>query len=217
MSDVEMSPERWRRTSEYLTEVFGGRDPLLDGLMARAVAAGLPDIAVSADVGRLLSLLVSMTRAEAVLEVGTLAGYSGIWMARALAPGGRLTTLEKEPRHADFARAAFRDAGVLERVELVLGDALETLPRMRGPYDVVFLDAVKTDYPRYFELVRDTIRPGGLLVADNVLGSSRWWIDHAGDPNREAVDRFNRAVAADPAFEAACVPSRQGVLVARRR
>src|SRR4051812_46774544 len=177
-----MTPERWQRTNEYLSEVFGREDPLLTELKADALASGLPDIAVSAEVGRLMDLLVRTTKARTVIEVGTLGGYSGIWMARALAPGGHLTTIEIDPARADFARKWFDRAGLGDRVTVVVGAALDVLPTLAsslGPasVDVVFLDAVKTEYPAYFREVRDLIAPGGLLLADNVLGSGAWWID----------------------------------------
>lgn len=217
-----MTPERWRSTSEYLCEVFGREDPVLAELKGAARAAGLPDIAVSADVGRLLDLLVRTTRARTVIEVGTLGGYSGIWMARALSPGGHLTTIEVDPARAQFARAWFDRAGLGDRVTVTVGAALDVLPTLgaslgAGSVDVVFLDAVKTEYLAYFHAVRGLIAPGGLLLADNVLGSHTWWIDQEGDPARDAVDAFNRAVAGDPDFDVAAVPLREGVLVARRR
>lgn len=218
------SAEEWAALSAYLHEVFGRQDDHLASLMPRAIAAGLPDIAVSAEVGHLLSILVGLTGAKRALEVGTLAGYSGIWIARALAPGGRLITIEMEPRHAAFARAEFATAGVADRVEVREGAALDLLPGLAaelGPesLDVVFLDAAKQEYDRYLDILAPLIRRGGLLIADNALGSSVWSVADApgANPNRDAIDRFNRRVAADPRFEAACVPLRQGVLIARRR
>lgn len=218
---VPMTPERWAWTTGYVQEVFGRQDEHLAGLMAEAVAAGMPDIAVSADVGRLLMVMTSMTRGRRALEVGTLAGYSAIWIARALAPGGRLITIEVEPAHARFARDQLARAGVADRVEVREGPALDLLPRLAeelGPacLDVVFIDAEKSEYPEYWRLVRPLVAPGGLVMADNVLGSSSWWIDHEDHPARRAADRFNRAIASDPDFEATVVPLRAGVLVARR-
>ncbi len=213
---MEMTPERWRFTERYSNEVFGNQDDHLAGLMGRAVAAGLPPIAVSADVGRLLTILTRLTSGRRALELGTLAGYSGIWIARGLAPDGRLTTLEFEPKHAEFARTEFATAGVGDRVDVVVGAALDVLPALAedwGPesVDFVFVDAVKTEYPDYFEMVKPMIASGGLLVADNVYGTGSGWIDEG-----HGTDRFNRMVAADPDFEAVALPIRQGVLVARR-
>lgn len=235
---MEITPERWRATSHYINSVFGHEDQTLRGLMARAVHEGLPDIAVDAGTGRVLSLLCSTTNsgtgARVAVEVGTLAGYSAIWIARALAPGGRLFTIEAEPRHAAFARQMLAEAGVGERVEVIEGPALDVLPgllRRLGSADSVdfaFLDAVKTEYPEYFEHMAPTIRAGGLLVADNTLGSGSWWIDgcratltaealQEAEASRQAADSLCRTLAADDRFEAAMIPIREGLLVGRRR
>src|SRR6185436_15660627 len=206
---------------------FGSQDEQLTTLSPRAVAAGLPDIAVSPDVGRLLMLLTGMTDggrgARLAIEVGTLAGYSGIWIARGLAPGGRLITIESVSAHADFAQREFDTAGLSASVEIRRGAALQVLPALAqelgpGSVDLVFLDALKREYSDYFGLVRPLIAPGGLLVADNVLGSGSWWIDEpAGrSADRDGADRFNHLVASDPDFEAVDVPIREGVLIARR-
>jgi caffeoyl-CoA O-methyltransferase len=224
---MDMTPERWENTSHYLQEVFGREDAQLRTLMTRAVAAGLPDIAVSAEVGRLLKLLAMTPTREPrsrglILELGTLAGYSGIWLARGLPPGGRLITVEFNPVHAAFAQKEFEAAGVARQVRVVTGAALDVLPKLArelGPesIDLAFVDAVKTEYSEYFRLIKPLLRPGGFFLADNALGSSFWIDDEPGSsPERDAVDAFNRMVAGDREFEAACVPIRQGVLVARK-
>jgi len=219
---MEMTPERWRATSTYLRETFGREDRQLAGLMGEAVEAGLPDIAVSADVGRLLHLLTGMTQGRLAVEVGTLAGYSAIWLARGLRPEGRLITIELDPGHAAFAERQLDLAGVGDRTEVRRGAGLDVLASLRnelapGSVDVLFLDAVKTEYPAYFRLGRELIAPGGLLIADNVLGAGDWWIDDREHPARQAVDELNRTLAADPDFDAAAVPLREGLLLARRR
>ena len=218
---MEMTQERWEFTKRYSQEVFGTQDDHLAGLMAEAAEAGLPDIAISADVGRLLNILVSSTRARLALELGTLAGYSGIWIARGLRPGGCLITIEADDRHADFAQQQFERAGVADRVEIRRGPALAVLPRIakeigEGGVDFAFVDATKTEYVRYFEFLKPLLANGGLLVADNVYGTSNGWIDYD-TPAIRAVDHFNRVVAADPDFEAVAVPIRQGILVAEKR
>jgi len=218
---MDMTPERWRYTGEYLQQVFGREDAHLAGLMREAVARGLPDIAVSPDVGRLLMMLASLTAGRLAIEVGTLGGYSGIWLARGLKPDGRLITIEAEPRHASFAREQFVKAGVAGRIDLREGRALDVLPALARELkprsvDVVFLDALKTEYPEYWRLVRPLIAVGGMILADNVLGSSGWWIDSADHPMRRGADAFNRAVAGDGDFECVAVPLRQGVLLGRR-
>ncbi len=224
---MEMTPARWNYTSSYIRNVFGVEDGHLAGLQARATAAGLPDIAISADVGRLLAILTSLTNlglgAALALELGTLGGYSAIWMARALAPGGKLITVEIDEHHAAFAQQEFHDAGVADRIDLRRAAALDALVELSrelppASVDVAFFDAVKIEYPAYFELCHPLIKPGGLLLADNALGSSFWIDDPPGtDPTRDAVDAFNRMIAAHADYEAVIAPLREGVLIARKK
>ena len=218
---MEFTKERFEYTRNYTREVFGHEDAHLANLMKQGVAAGLPDIAVSADVGRFILLMTSMTEAKVVIELGTLGGYSTIWLARALKPGGIVITIESEEKHAAFAEEQFLAAGVADRIEVIRGKALDVLPEIAkrlGPdsVDVLFYDAIKTEYPAYWQLTKPLLKKGGLLLADNVLGAS-WWIDQEGNPARDAVDAFNRSIAADATLDVACVPLREGVLVARKR
>ena len=211
-----MTPERWEFLNAYSREVFGAEDEHLAGLMAEAVAAGMPDISVGADVGRLLKILTSTTRGRVAVEVGTLAGYSGIWITRGLKPEGRLITIEAEPKHAAFARGQFQRAGIGDRVEIRTGTGIEVLTELAvelepGSVDVLFLDAVKQEYSDYFSIARELIAVGGLVLADNVYGTDFGWIDQG-----HGTDHFNRLIADDPDFEAVAVPLRQGVLIARR-
>jgi predicted O-methyltransferase YrrM len=219
---MEMTPARWRYTNEYLGEVFGAEDAGLARLRAEAQAAGLPAIAVSAEVGRLLQLLVGLTPARRALELGTLGGYSAAWIARGLAPEGKLTTVELDPRHADFAEGQLARLGLAPQVELRRGAALEVLQQLAkewgpGTVDFAFVDAVKREYPAYFEALHPLLAPGALLVVDNVLGTGSWWIDAAESPDRAAVDALNRAVAGHPEYGAVALPLREGLLLARRR
>jgi predicted O-methyltransferase YrrM len=219
---------RWRNISNYLSDVFARPDPQLATLMSRAVAEGLPDIAVSAETGRLLSMLARMAGgpggARVIVEVGTLGGYSTIWLSRGLAPGGRIITMELNPKHADFAQREFARAGISARVQIRRGPAIESLISLAktmppASIDLVFLDAVKTEYSEYYRIVRPLIRAGGLLLADNIVSSGdKWRIDDGAgsSPERDAVDTFNRAIAADPAFESIGVPIGNGILIARR-
>lgn len=212
---MAMTPDRWNYINDYATELFGDPDEQLATLMERAVAAGLPKIAVSPDVGWLLKILTASTRGRLALELGTLGGYSGIWIARGLAPDGRLITIEAVDLHADFAETEFASAGLGNRVDVVRGPALEvltTLEIVEESLDFVFLDAIKTEYVDYFEMVKPLIAVGGLLVADNVYGTGQGWIDEG-----YGTDAFNRAVAADPDFDATITPQREGLLIARRR
>ncbi len=213
---ARMTPETWDHINQYSLEVFGEQDAHLAGLNDEAGAAGLPAIAVGPDVGRLLKILTSMTRGRLAVEVGTLGGYSGIWLARGLRPDGRLITIEIDERHADFARTQFQRAGLADRVDLRLGAGVDVLAELGdelqpGSVDVLFLDAVKREYPDYFRLARSWIPVGGLLIADNVYGTGAGWIDTG-----HGTDEFNRIIAADPDFEAAAFPFREGVLVALR-
>lgn len=211
-----MTPETWSYLGDYADDVFGQYDDHLAGLMNRATEAGLPPIAVSADVGRLLKILVSMTEGKLAIELGTLAGYSGIWIARGLADDGRLITIEFNPKHAEFAQAEFETAGVADKVTLIRGAALEVLPGIAAEVgtqsvDFAFIDAVKSEYVDYFHLLKPLIKTGGLIVADNVYGTGAGWIDQG-----HGTDDFNRLVADDPDFDAVATPMREGVLIARR-
>lgn len=218
---MAMTPARWEATQAYIHEVFGVEDDALRSAAAEAEAAGLPPIAVNAEVGRLLWILTSMTRAMLAVELGTLGGYSGTWLARGLAPGGRLITVEADPRHAEVAGRQFERAGLEDRVEIRLGRALDVLDDLSseldpGTVDVAFVDAEKTEYPEYARRLRPLIAPGGLLLADNVLGTGGTWIDDTSHPGMVAVDEMNRLVAGFDDFDSVIVPLRQGVLVARK-
>lgn len=213
---MAMTPERWDFINEYAREVFGAEDEQLATLMHRAEQEGLPRIAVSPDVGKLLYILTSMTRGRLAVELGTLGGYSGIWIARGLAADGKLMTIEIDDAHADFAEKEFRQAGVADRIEVLRGPALDVLEGLQETLepksvDLVFIDARKSEYVSYFELLRDLIALGGLIVADNVYATGRGWIDEG-----YGTDEFNRMVAADPEFDATATPMREGVLIARR-
>ncbi|MFP3882078.1 MAG: O-methyltransferase [Actinomycetota bacterium] len=213
---MAMTPERWSYLGDYAAEVFGQYDDHLAGLMERAVEAGLPPIAVSADVGRLLKILTAMTDGKLAIELGTLAGYSAIWIARGLAEDGRLLTVEHEDAHADFAQAEFEKAGVAHKIEIVRGAALDVLPQIaaevgESSVDFVFIDARKSEYVDYFRLLKPLIKSGGLLVADNVYATGAGWIDEG-----HGTDEFNRMIASDPDFDAVATPMREGILIARR-
>jgi predicted O-methyltransferase YrrM len=184
--------------------------------MSRAATAGKPPLAVSADVGRLLKILVSMTPGKLAIELGTLAGYSAIWIARGLAEDGRLITVEYEDAHADFAEKELEEAGVADKVEVVRGAALDVLPSIadrvgEASVDFVFVDARKSEYVDYFHILRPLLKVGGLYVADNVYATSAGWIDQG-----QGTDEFNRLIASDPDFDAVATPMREGVLIARK-
>jgi predicted O-methyltransferase YrrM len=163
----------WSRVDDYLSTLFVGDDPVLTAALERSAAAGLPAINVSPPQGKLLHLLARMIGARRILEIGTLGGYSTIWLARALPEDGKLITLEYEPKHADVARANFAAAGLSDKIDLRLGRAIETLPQLEGegagPFDFVFIDADKPSTPDYFAWSLKLTRPGGVIVVDNVV------------------------------------------------
>ncbi|MCZ6836494.1 MAG: O-methyltransferase [Planctomycetota bacterium] len=224
---MDMTQARWTFLNDYSNDLFGAQDEHLAGLMDEAIEAGLPDIAVSADVGRLLKILTMMTPAPGstqgrlALELGTLGGYSGIWIARGLGEGGKLITVEYEDLHADFAQQQFEKAGVANQVEIVRGAALDVLPGLRerlgdASLAIAFLDAVKLEYPMYWEHVKPMIAPGGLVIADNIYGAG-WNVEDEANEQRIAMDEFCRLVANDSEFETTGVPLRSGLLIGRRK
>src|ERR1700712_2509839 len=153
---------------QYLAERYWAEDDLLREVRAD-IAARVPQIQVGAEAGRLLALLVRAAGATRVLEVGTLFGYSGIWMARELAPGGHMDTIEINPMDADAAEHWFERAGLAESVTVHRGGGLDVLATLKGPYDVSFIDADKASYPDYIRLSLEKLRPGGIVIADNAI------------------------------------------------
>ena len=155
----------------YIDGLFVETDVVLDAVLERAKAAGLPEMQVSPGQGKLLYLMAKIIGANRILEVGTLGGYSAVWLARAMGEGGKLTTLEVEPEHAAFARETLSDAGLSDSCEVIEGSALASMKTLEPPFDLIFLDANKDQYPVYLnEAVRLT-RPGGIILADNVVRS----------------------------------------------
>lgn len=200
-----MSPslhEQWTAVDRYFTQRLAGSDAALDAALAASAAAGLPEIQVSANQGKLLHLLARIQGARAILELGTLGAYSTIWLARALPEGGRLITLEADPKHAEVARANIARAGLDAVVELRLGPALETLPRIEaegcGPFDMIFLDADKPGYPDYLPWLMRLSRRGTLIIADNVVRDGAVIDPDSADPKVQGVRRFNDLLAAEP-------------------
>jgi predicted O-methyltransferase YrrM len=201
------------RLQRYVAELFAVEDPVLAAIRERHAKAGLPAIHISADEGKLLHLLLLAIEATTVLEIGSLGGYSGVWLARALPPHGRLTTIEKDPRHAGLARRAFEEAGLSTQVNLIEGTALEVLPTLRPGFDAVFVDADKEPLPAYFDWSMRLLRRGGLLLCDNSFfhGAAVDLSDRS--PAAEGVRTFNRLAANDPRLVATVVPVRDGLLV----
>jgi predicted O-methyltransferase YrrM len=166
-----MSEAQWNAVEDYICAHLVVEDPALVAAQAASAAAGLPDIAVSATQGKLLKLLAETLGARKILEIGTLGGYSSIWLARGLAPGGRLITLELDPKHAEVARANVGRAGLGDRVEIRVGAALDNLPQLpaEAPFDLIFIDADKQNNAAYFQWAVRLSRPGSLIVVDNVV------------------------------------------------
>lgn len=217
-----MTLDRWHFTHDYLADVFGREDAVLEAIATRSRDAGLAPIAVTRDIGRLLTLLTRLTGARSAIEIGTLGGYSAAHIARGLGEGGRLVTIDVDAHAVAVARENLAAAGLGDRVRCEVGAAAEVLPRIAaelGPQsvDLIFLDADKTAYASYWTDLRPLMAEGGLLIADNVLGTRNWWIDDVEHPSRAAVDIFNRNIASDPDFDVTAVLARQGLLLARRR
>lgn len=202
------------RFGEYVAGLFAQEDAVLLALRDDADRAGLPPIAISADTGRLLQVIMRAIGAARVLEVGTLGGYSAIWMARALAQGGQVVTLEREASHADFARAQLQAAGVADRVEVRIGHALDLLAALDGEqFDLVFLDADKEPLPTYLDWALRLVRPGGAIVADNAFWGGRVLDERTTDDATLGVREFNRRLASDPRITGIIVPTHDGVAV----
>lgn len=205
-----MTPERWSAVDEYLAGLFVGPDPVLDAALRDSAAAGLPAIHVSAAQGKLLHLLAHALGARRILEIGTLGGYSAIWLGRAVRHrAGRVLTLEADPRHAAVAQANIARAALSDVVEIIRGPALETLPVLaasgRGPFDLVFIDADKESYPEYLAWSLRLVRPGALIIADNVVRKGAVLDAAPDDPRVQAVRRFNALLAAEPRLSATVI------------
>lgn len=195
----------WDRVDAYFAGLFVGRDDALETALAASDAAGLPPIAVSPLLGKFLLLLARAVGARSILEVGTLGGYSTIWLARALPPDGRLVTLELDESHAEVARSNLERAGVIERAEIVVGPALETLESVEGPFDLVFIDADKDNYPGYFDHALRLSRPGTVIVADNVVRDGAVINRDSEDARIQGIRKFNDFVAAEPRVSATAI------------
>ena len=199
--------EAWTAVDAWFAARLAPADPQLEAVLAANARAGLPPHDVSPLQGRFLALLVRLTRAKRVLEIGTLGGYSTICMARALEPDGRIVTLEADPRHAETALANLAACGLGHMVDLRVGRALHLLPSLADaganrpaadPFDLVFIDADKPSNPDYLGWALRLTRPGALIVADNVVRDGAVTDAESGDPRVQGVRRFTDRVAADP-------------------
>jgi predicted O-methyltransferase YrrM len=201
--------ELWTDVDRYISDVLFPPDAALNAALEASQAAGLPSIAVSPAQGALLHLLARSHNARTILEIGTLGGYSTIWLARALPPGGSLITLEADPRHAEVARANIARAGLAKVVDLRLGPALNTLPALaaegRGPFDLVFIDADKPNIPEYFDWTLRLARRGTVIIVDNVVRDGEIIDAESDDPSVQGVRRFMVQVAGDARVKATVV------------
>jgi predicted O-methyltransferase YrrM len=201
--------QTWSTVDDYVSGLLSPHDEALEEAIAAGERAGLPQIQVSPPQGKLLNILARSIGARAMLEFGTLAGYSTIWLARALPEGGGLITLESDPAYAEVARENLARAGLAELVDLRVGPALETLPALEaegaGPFDLVFIDADKVNTPPYFSWSLERTRPGGLIVADNVVRGGALVDEADEDPAIAAQRRFHEALADEPRVDATTI------------
>ncbi|HEV3229932.1 MAG TPA: O-methyltransferase [Solirubrobacteraceae bacterium] len=192
-----------------MTERLIASEPALEEALQAAAAAGLPAHGVTPAQGRLLELLARIQGASRILELGTLGGYSTIWLARALPAGGRLVTLEANPDYAEVARASIARAGLAETVELRIGPALETLPQLATeglpPFDLIFIDADKRNNAEYLHWALELSRPGSVIVADNVVRDGALIDPANSDPHVQGIRRFHERLAAEPRVRATTI------------
>ncbi len=228
MTDYQTDWERYRREEKAridiqaaITEMFAREDEGLQAALTAAEQEGLPAIQISPIQGKLLQLLAVACHAQKILEIGSLAGYSGIWLARSLPTGGRLITLEVDPHHADVVRRSFARAGVADRTEVRVGRALELLPHLENeaPFDLVFIDADKQPYPQYLEWALRLTRPGSIIVADNTIRDGKGFsmgngegLTNVADYNSstkeyvEGIVEYNKRIASDPRLVSVALP-----------
>lgn len=205
-----MHQELFSQIDAYIANLFVPTDVALDEALRATEQAGMPSIQVSPVQGKLLYMLALLSRAQNILEIGTLGGYSTIWMARALPENGRMISLEYDAKHADVARANIARAGLAQKVEIRVGRALDLLPQLAAeqdaPFDMIFIDADKEPYTDYFHWSLRLARPGTLIVADNVIRKGAVLETAETDTSLAGIQQFNAAVAAEPCVEGLIVP-----------
>ncbi len=204
-----MSQDQWTAVDRYLTDALLPHDEALEAALVASDSAGLPAIAVAPNQGRMLEIIARSIGAKAILEIGTLGGYSSIWLAKALPDDGRLISLEFDPHHAAVATANVARAGFADVVEVRVGRAVDSLPLIeregRGPFDLVFIDADKPSNPDYFAWALKLTRPGGLIIVDNVVRAGAVADERSRDANVLGVRRMNEMIAAEPRVMATAV------------
>lgn len=199
--NAALTGDLWTEVEQYFSASLLPNDPTLTSAIEACAAAGLPAISVTPNEGKLLQMLAQIVGARSILEIGTLGGYSTIWLARGLRGGGRLITLEVDQKHAQVAQLNISRAGLEDVVELRVGNALETLPRLSaegfGPFDLIFIDADKQNIPTYFEWALKLSRPGSLIIVDNVVRKGAVIDADSSDPDIQGVRRFIELLAAE--------------------
>jgi predicted O-methyltransferase YrrM len=204
-----MNQERWTAVDRYITDLFIPADAALEEAMRTSAAAELPAISVTPNLGKLLMLLAQAQGARQILEIGTLGGYSTIWLARALPKDGRLITLEAEAKHAEVARANIERAGLGDKVEVIVGKALDTLPQLAGKgagrFDLIFIDADKPSNPDYFDWGLKLSRPGSLIIVDNVVRDGAVIDGGSEDASVQGVRRMNEMIAKERRVSATAI------------
>ncbi len=221
-----MDDNIYARVDAYIDDLLGLADPVLEAVLQSTLDAGMPEIQISASQGKFLYLLAKLSGARKVLEIGSLAGFSTIWLGRALPPDGKLITLELVPKHAEVTRKNLQLAGLSQIAEVRVGAALESLAHLfsssEGPFDVVFIDADKISYPLYLEWALKLTRSGSLIVADNIIRKGSVIDETAQDEGSRGARAFNAALAADPRVEASLLQviggkGHDGLAIARVR
>ena len=204
-----MDAQLFEAVDAYMASLVAPEDEVLTSVQIAARTAGLPDISVSPSEGKLLHVLAQVCNARRILEIGTLAGYSTIWMARALPPDGKIITIEFDPAHAEVARQNFVRAGLQDRISLRVGRALDVLPQLQAaaepPFDMIFIDADKPPYAEYFQWALKFARPGSLIIADNVIRSGAVLDTAATDERVEGARRFNTLLSKTEDVSAAII------------
>lgn len=198
---------------DYIVDTFTQEDDILKNIVKQTEEKKIPLIQVSPELGKFLQLLIKMIDAKNILEIGTLTGYSSIWMARALPEGGKVTTLEISDVHANEARNNFRKARLESKIELMFGSAMESLDKLKSEkFDFVFIDADKTGYPGYFDTVISMMNKGGIIAADNALRDGAVVMPNP-DEGTKAIIEYNKKTASDPRVESLLVPISDGLTV----
>src|SRR5687768_10337509 len=203
-------PNLLREVDNYIESLFSTNDEALDAALRSREENGLPPINVSANEGRLLHMIAKLSGAKKILEIGTLGGYSTIWLARALPEGGTLLSLEYSSKHAEVARANIERAGLSDRVEVRVGSGLDLLPQItsrgEGPFDLFFIDADKENYPGYLDWAIKLSRPGSVILSDNLIRNGAVMSPSSNDTAASVIAKYNRTLATNPRIESIILP-----------